>query len=109
LVESIHGLQNELILGNLDAIRDWGYAGEYVEAMWRMLQQDKADDYVIATGKMISVREFCEYAFNLVGLDYKKYVVTDPKYLRPAEVDQLLGDCSKSKSKIKLVTKSKCI
>jgi GDPmannose 4,6-dehydratase len=95
-----HGLQKELVLGNLDAMRDWGYAGEYVEAMWKMLQQEEADDYVIATGKMISVREFCEYAFSLVGLDYKKYVVTDSKYFRPAEVDQLLGDYSKAKRKL---------
>lgn len=95
-----HGLQNELVLGNLDAMRDWGYAGEYVEAMWKMLQQDTPDDYVIATGKMISVREFCEYAFSLVGLDYKKYVVIDPKYFRPTEVDELLGDYSKAREKL---------
>jgi GDPmannose 4,6-dehydratase len=95
-----HGLQNELVLGNLDAMRDWGYAGEYVEAMWKMMQQDTPDDYVIATGKMLSVKEFCQHAFNLVGLDYKKYVVIDPKYFRPAEVDELLGDYSKAKAKL---------
>jgi GDPmannose 4,6-dehydratase len=100
-----YGLQNELVLGNLDAMRDWGYAGEYVEAMWRMLQQDTADDYVIATGKMISVRDFCKYAFDLVGLDYQKYVVVDPKYFRPAEVDQLLGDCSKARTKLNWMPK----
>jgi GDPmannose 4,6-dehydratase len=92
-----HGLQDKLYLGNLDSMRDWGFAGDYVEAMWLMLQQEQADDYVVATGKMISVREFCEKAFNLVGLDYNKYVVIDPKYFRPTEVDQLLGDLSKVK------------
>jgi len=95
-----HGLQSELFLGNLDAMRDWGYAGEYVEAMWAMLQQETPDDYVISTGKMISVKEFCEYAFKLVGLDYKKYIVIDPKYFRPAEVDELLGDSTKAKEKL---------
>ena len=94
------GLQTELRLGNIDSLRDWGYAGDYVEAMWLMLQQDTPDDYIIATGKMISVKEFCEYAFSLVGLDYKKYVITDPKYFRPTEVDELLGDYSKAKSKL---------
>lgn len=94
------GLQDKLYLGNLDALRDWGYAGEYVEAMWKMLQQDSPDDYVIATGKMISVREFCEHAFSLVGLDYQKYVVVDPKYFRPAEVDHLIGDSTKAKEKL---------
>jgi GDPmannose 4,6-dehydratase len=92
-----HGLQDKLYLGNLDSMRDWGFAGDYVEAMWLMLQQEQADDYVVATGKMISVREFCEKAFNLVGLDYNKYVVIDSKYFRPAEVDQLLGDPTKVK------------
>lgn len=95
-----HGLQNDLKLGNLEALRDWGYAGDYVEAMWLMLQQDVPDDYVIATGKMISVKEFCHYAFNLVGLDYNKYVVVDSKYFRPAEVDQLLGDSTKARQKL---------
>jgi GDPmannose 4,6-dehydratase len=94
------GLQTELRLGNIDSLRDWGYAGDYVEAMWLMLQQETPDDYIIATGKMISVKEFCEYAFNLVGLDYKKYVIIDSKYFRPTEVDELLGDYSKAKSKL---------
>jgi GDPmannose 4,6-dehydratase len=101
------GLQDKLFLGNLDAMRDWGYAAEYVEAMWKMLQQDTPDDYVIATGKMISVREFCENAFNLVGLDYKKYVVVDPKYFRPAEVDHLIGNYSKAKEKLLWEPKTK--
>lgn len=95
-----HGLQSELRLGNLEALRDWGYAGDYVEAMWLMLQQDIPDDYVIATGKMISVKEFCHYAFDLAGLDYNKYVIVDPKYFRPAEVDQLLGDSTKARQKL---------
>jgi GDPmannose 4,6-dehydratase len=91
------GLQTELRLGNLDSLRDWGYAGDYVEAMWLMLQQDTPDDYVVATGKMISVRDFCDYAFGLIGKNYKNYVVIDPKYYRPAEVDQLLGDSTKAR------------
>lgn len=94
------GLQKKLYLGNLDALRDWGFAGDYVEAMWRMLQQDKPDDYVIATGKMISVREFCEKAFARYGMDYNQYVEVDPRYYRPAEVDQLLGDPSKAKKQL---------
>ena len=91
------GLQDKLYLGNLDAKRDWGYAPEYVEATWRMLQQDQPDDYVIATGETHTVREFCELAFGHVGLDWQKYVATDSRYLRPAEVDLLLGDASKAK------------
>ena len=91
------GMQKKLYLGNLDALRDWGFAGEYVEAMWLMLQQPKPDDYVIATGKMISVRAFCELAFGLVGLDAKEFIEIDPRYLRPAEVERLLGDASKAK------------
>jgi len=94
------GLQKELYMGNLDAKRDWGYAKEYVEAMWLMLQQDKPDDYVIATGETHSVREFLEEAFQYAGLDYKKYVKFDPRYLRPAEVDILIGDASKAKKKL---------
>jgi GDPmannose 4,6-dehydratase len=94
------GLQSKLILGNMDSLRDWGYAGDYVEAMWLMLQQDTPDDYVIATGKMISVRDFCDYSFGLVGLDYKKYVIIDPKYFRPTEVDELLGDATKARQKL---------
>jgi GDPmannose 4,6-dehydratase len=91
------GLADEVVLGNLDAERDWGFAGEYVEAMWRMLQQDKPDDYVVATGETHSIREFAEIAFGHVGLDWDQYVKTDPEFLRPAEVDQLVGDPSKAK------------
>jgi GDPmannose 4,6-dehydratase len=94
------GLQKEVYMGNLDAKRDWGYAKEYVEAMWLMLQQAKPDDYVIATGETHSVREFLEEAFKYVGLDYKKYVKFDPRYLRPAEVDLLIGDPSKANKKL---------
>src|SRR5437667_1228238 len=90
------GLQKELQLGNLDAIRDWGFAGDYVRAMWLMLQQDKPDDYVIATGETHSVRELVETAFDCVGLDWKKHVVQDPALIRPAEVDLLLGDPTKA-------------
>ena len=95
-----HGLQDKLYLGNLDAQRDWGYAGDYVEAMWRMLQQDTGDDYVVATGKMISVQEFCELSFRTAGLDYRQYVEIDPRYYRPAEVDELLGDPTKAKEQL---------
>jgi len=91
------GLAEELRLGNLEAQRDWGYAGDYVEAMWLMLQQDEPDDYVIATGKTHSVGELCEVAFGYLGLDYRDYVVSDPKFYRPAEVDQLVGDASKAR------------
>lgn len=91
------GMANELRLGNLDAKRDWGYAGDYVEAMWLILQQEEPDDYVIATGEAHSVREFVERAFDSVGLDWEKYVVVDPKFVRPAEVELLLGDASKAK------------
>lgn len=88
------GLADKLALGNLDAKRDWGFAGDYVRAMWLMLQQDKPSDYVIATGQTHSVREFVEFAFSHLDLDYHKYVVTDPRFVRPAEVDLLLGDPS---------------
>ncbi|MFM1767912.1 MAG: GDP-D-mannose dehydratase [Verrucomicrobiota bacterium] len=94
------GLQDKLYLGNLDAKRDWGYAKEYVEAMWLMLQQDEPDDYVIATGETHSVREFLEVAFQHVGLDWQKYVAFDARYLRPAEVDLLIGDASKARKKL---------
>lgn len=94
------GLDKELRLGNLDAERDWGYAGDYVEAIWRMLQQEKADDYVIATGIKHSVRELANLAFSHVGLDYKDFVVTDKKLLRPAEVDHLLGDATKARTQL---------
>ena len=92
--------QDKLYLGNLDAKRDWGYAKDYVEAMWLMLQQDKAEDYVIATGETHSVREFLDEAFGLVGLDWKKYVEIDPRYYRPAEVYLLLGNPAKAKEKL---------
>ena len=92
------GLQSELRLGNLEAKRDWGYAADYVEAMWMMLQQEKADDYVVATGRCTSVRDFCRMAFGHVGLDYEKYVVTDKKFERPAEVDVLVGNAAKAKA-----------
>jgi GDPmannose 4,6-dehydratase len=91
------GLADELRLGNFDAERDWGFAGDYVEAMWLMLQQDEADDYVVAMGETHSVREFFEVAFAHAGLDPEKYVKSDPQFLRPAEVDQLVGDPSKAK------------
>jgi len=94
------GLQKKLYLGNLDALRDWGFAGDYVEAMWLMLQQEQPDDYVIATGKMITVREFCEKAFARYSMDYRDYVEVDERYYRPSEVDQLLGDPSKAKEKL---------
>ena len=91
------GLQDELRLGNLEARRDWGFAPDYVRAMWLMLQQDHPDDYVVATGETHSVREFCQVAFDHVGLDWEKHVVVDPKFYRPAEVDLLVGDPSKAK------------
>lgn len=94
------GLEKELRLGNLDAKRDWGYAGDYVEAMWLMLQQDTPDDYVIATGETHTVRDLVDIAFNYVGLDYEKHVVIDPKFYRPAEVDLLLGDYSKARNRL---------
>ncbi len=94
------GLQKKLFLGNLDAKRDWGYAKEYVEAMWLMLQQDQPDDYVVATNETHTVREFLELAFTHAGLDWKKHVETDPRYFRPAEVDLLIGDYSKAKAKL---------
>ena len=90
------GLQRELHLGNLDARRDWGYAGDYVRGMWLMLQQDRPDDYVLATGETHSVRELCEAAFGYLGLNWEEHVVVDPKYYRPAEVDLLIGDASKA-------------
>ena len=96
-----HGLQEKLYLGNLDAKRDWGFAGDYVEAMWRMLQQKKADDYVIATGETHSVREFLEEAFSYAGLSWKKYVKIDQRYFRPTEVDCLIGDSSKAQKILK--------
>ena len=92
-----HGLQDKLYLGNLDACRDWGYAGDYVEAMWLMLQQERPDDYVVATGEMHSVRDVLDEAFACVGLDWRHCVETDPRYLRPSEVHRLQGDASKAR------------
>jgi GDPmannose 4,6-dehydratase len=94
------GLQKKIFLGNLDAKRDWGFAGDYVDAMWRMLQQEKPEDFVIATGRTISVREFAEMAFAHAGLEFKDFVDFDPRYLRPAEVDLLLGDASQARKKL---------
>jgi GDPmannose 4,6-dehydratase len=94
------GREKQLKLGNLDAKRDWGYAKDYVDAMWRILQQEKPDDYVIATGETHSVREFCQEAFGAAGLDWKDFVKVDPKYFRPAEVDMLLGDASKARREL---------
>jgi len=95
------GMQKKLYLGNLDAKRDWGFAGDYVEAMWLMLQQSKPDDYVIATGETHSVKEFLQEAFDYMKLDWKKYVAIDKRYLRPTEVDLLLGDSSKARRQLK--------
>ena len=95
------GKSKELRLGNLEAQRDWGFAGDYVEAMWLMLQQDHPDNYVIGTGETHPVREFCEIAFSHVDLDYKDYVVMDEKFYRPAEVDLLISDPSKARSQLK--------
>jgi GDPmannose 4,6-dehydratase len=94
------GLTDELRLGNLDAKRDWGYAGDYVEAMWLMIQQEEPGDYVVATGEEHSVQEFAEIAFEHVGLDWQRHVVTDPAFLRPAEVDHLVGDASKAREEL---------
>jgi GDPmannose 4,6-dehydratase len=95
-----HGQQKELRLGNIDAKRDWGFAGDYVDAMWRMLQQDKGDDYVVATGLTTTVREMCRIAFAHVGLSYKDFVVIDPQFFRPAEVDVLLGNPAKAQRQL---------
>jgi GDPmannose 4,6-dehydratase len=94
------GLQDKLYLGNLESQRDWGYAGDYVEAMWLMLQQDQPDDYVVATGKTYSVQRFLETAFNYVNLSWKQYVEIDPRYFRPTEVDVLLGDATKAHERL---------
>jgi GDPmannose 4,6-dehydratase len=94
------GLQEKLYLGNLDAIRDWGYAKEYVESMWLMLQQDSSDDYVIGTGVGATVRDFCEASFSALGLDYRDHVETEERYLRPTEVDALIAETSKARSKL---------
>jgi GDPmannose 4,6-dehydratase len=94
------GLQKKLTLGNLEASRDWGFSGDYVEGMWRMLQHDKPDDFVLATGKSITVKEFAELAFSNQGLDYQNFVETSDRYFRPNEVEYLLGDYSKAKSEL---------
>src|SRR5690606_23061558 len=91
------GLQDKLALGNLDARRDWGFAGDYVEAMWLMLQQDEPADYVVATGETHSVQELCEAAFGHLDLDWRDYVVQDPRFMRPAEVDLLVGNPEKAR------------
>jgi GDPmannose 4,6-dehydratase len=101
------GIDKELYLGNLDAVRDWGYAKEYVDAMWLMLQQSKGDDYVIATGESATVRDFANVAFTRANLDYEKYIKIDKRYLRPAEVDALIGDASKAKKKLNWEAKTK--
>ncbi len=101
LARIVKGTQKELFLGNLDAKRDWGYAKDYVEAMWLMLQQEKGDDYVVATGDTYSVRDFLDRAFGLVGRDWKDYVKIDPRYYRPTEVDLLIGDASKAREKLR--------
>ncbi len=101
------GLQNKLYLGNLDAKRDWGYAREFVEAMWLMLQQDQPDDYVIATNETHSIREFLDVTFGHAGLDWKQYVEIDPRYYRPAEVDLLIGDYAKAKKQLGWEPKTK--
>ena len=93
-----HGLQKELFLGNLDAKRDWGFAGDYVEAMWLAMQHDRPDDYVVATGESHTVRDFCEKAFARAGLDYQRFVKLDPRYLRPSEVDYLEGNAARARS-----------
>jgi len=101
------GLQDKLFMGNLEARRDWGYAKEYVEAMWLMLQQSEPDDYVVATGETHSVKDFLEQAFGQVGLDWEKHVEIDPKFYRPAEVDQLVGDATKAHKKLGWTPKTK--
>jgi GDPmannose 4,6-dehydratase len=95
-----HGLQDELRLGNLEARRDWGFAGDYVQAMWLMLQQEQPDDYVVATGETHSVQELVELAFSYAGLDWRRHIVSDPSLRRPAEVDLLLGDATKARQKL---------
>src|SRR5207249_11353859 len=103
------GLQDKLYLGNLDAKRDWGYAREFVEAMWLMLQQGQPDDYVIATNETHSIREFLDAAFGHVGLDWKRHVEIDPRYYRPAEVDFLIGDYAKENRKLACEPKTKFV
>jgi GDPmannose 4,6-dehydratase len=102
-----HGLDKKLYLGNLDAKRDWGFAGDYVEAMWLMLQQEKPDDFVIATGQCNTVRDFLDESFGHLGIDWKKHVEIDPRYFRPAEVDELRGDMTKARTILKWEPKVK--
>ncbi|HEY1586568.1 MAG TPA: GDP-mannose 4,6-dehydratase, partial [Polyangia bacterium] len=101
------GLQDKLFLGNLDAKRDWGFAGDYVEAMWLMLQQEKPDDFVIATGQCNTVRDFLDESFGHLGIEWKKHVEIDPRYFRPAEVDELRGDMTKARTILKWEPKVK--
>ena len=102
------GLQEKLFLGNLDAKRDWGYAKDYVYGMWLMLQHDQPDDYVLATGETYTIRQFLDYTFEYLDLDWSEYVETDPRYFRPTEVDLLLGDCSKAKNALGWEPKTSC-
>ena len=99
------GLANELHLGNLEAKRDWGFAGDYVEAMWLMLQQERPDDYVVATGEVHTVRDFCAAAFSRLDLDYEEYVVVDPEFFRPVDVNVLFGHPIKAKTQLGWVSK----
>lgn len=96
----VKGLMSELWMGNLDSIRDWGYAPEYTDGMWRMLQADVPEDFVLATGSAYTIRDFLQFSFDHVGLTWEDYVKFDPKFLRPTEVDQLIGDASKAKTKL---------
>ena len=96
----VKGHQKELWMGNLDAVRDWGYAPEYTDGMWRMLQADEPDDFVLATGTAYTIKDFLTFSFEHVGLDWEAHVQFDPKFLRPTEVDQLIGDASKAKTKL---------
>ena len=105
IAANVAGRQSGLVIGNLKGKRDWGYAPEYVEAMWMMLQQDKPDDYVIGTGESHSVREFLEIAFDYVGMDWQRYVSFDKKFFRPAEVDDLIADTRKAETKLGWKTK----
>jgi GDPmannose 4,6-dehydratase len=102
------GLQEKLYLGNLDAKRDWGYAKDYVEAMWLILQHSEPEDFVIATGETYTIRQFLTFVFEQLGMDWEKYVEIDPRYFRPAEVDLLLGDPSKAKEKLGWIPKTSC-
>jgi len=96
----VKGNMDELWMGNLDSVRDWGYAPEYTDGMWRMLQADEPEDFVLATGSAYTIRDFLEFSFAHVGLNWQDYVKFDPKFLRPTEVDQLIGDASKAKAKL---------